>query len=90
MTRPSPRPRPKPVAKLGVVSQKTPSEKLTGQPDEAKPAVKSSAEKLSAQKRITHAGVTFVAEENPVGFAAAVACKSGEGMVTTPHAAVES
>jgi hypothetical protein len=71
VTRPSPRPRPKKAAELGVTSQKSGSERLTGQPDKAEP------------KQATFSGLTFIRSQNPIGFEAALACKNGEGLVGT-------
>lgn len=72
MTRPSPRKRPTPSATLGVVRQKSPSEKLTGQPDKPEP-----------KGQVTHLGFKFLRSETPTGFAAALACKTGKGLVTS-------
>jgi len=74
MTRPSPRPRKDKAAELGVTSQKSGSERLTGQPDKPEP-----------KHQITHCGVTFLRAETPEGFAAAVAAKSGVGLVSQPE-----
>lgn len=88
MTRPSPRPRPEKAAKLGVVTTKSPGERLTGVAE--KPSTKPSSEKLLAQKQVTYSGLTFIREETPIAFEAAVAVRSGEGMVTGPDAGAES
>jgi hypothetical protein len=58
MTRPSPRPRPKPVAKLGVEEPKN---------------------------QITHCGHKFLRSDTPTGFMAALACKTGIGMLSQPE-----
>lgn len=74
VTRPSPRPRKEKAGELGVTSQKSASERLTGvaeQPAE-KPA-----------KQATFSGLTFIRSQNPIGFEAAMACKTGEGLVGT-------
>lgn len=76
MTRPSPRPRPKSKAALGVTSQKSPSERLTGVEDTPAPVEK------PQPKQVTWLGKTFLKAEDPIGFAAAYACKKGEGMVS--------
>lgn len=78
MTPPSPRPHPKAaVAKLGVTSQKSASERITGQPDKAEPK--------TPTHQITWAGHTWLKSENPDGFAAAVAAKTGVGRVSQPE-----
>jgi len=74
MTRPSPRPRPKKPASLGVTSQKSPSERLTGVEDKAEP-----------KTQVTWSGHKFLKSETPVGFEAALAVKTGVGMVSQPE-----
>jgi hypothetical protein len=71
MTRPSPRPRKEKAGELGVTSQKSASERITGQPDKPEP------------KQVTFSGLTFIRSQNPIGFEAAAACKAGEGLVGT-------
>lgn len=71
MTRPSPRPRKEKTGELGVTSQKSGSERLTGQPDKPEP------------KQATFSGLTFIRSQNPIGVEAALACKTGEGLVGT-------
>jgi len=66
VTPPSPRPRPKPASD-NTVTQKSPSERLTGVAD--KTAV--------PRTQITHHDVTYVRAETPIGFEAATFCKTG-------------
>lgn len=79
MTRPSPRPRKEKTGELGVTSQKSGSERLTGQPDKPEP-----------KTQVTWSGHKFLKSETPVGFEAALAAKSGVGMVSQPESDEQS
>lgn len=68
--KPSPSPRPKSTT-AGTTTQKSPSERITGQPDKA------------PRKQITHAGATWTRAENPIGFEAATFLKTGVELA--PH-----
>jgi hypothetical protein len=69
MTRPSPRPHPKKPAELGVTTQKTPSERLTGQPDKA--------DKAPPKTQVTWTDRKWLRSETPVAFEAATFIKTG-------------
>lgn len=67
MTRPSPRPRKEKAAELGVTSQKSASERITGQPDKPEPP----------KTQVTYSALKFVRSDTPIAFEAATFIKTG-------------